>query len=218
MLLKHNDILKVIAIITMLLDHIGLVFFPQLAFLRIIGRIAFPIFAYQLTIGYRHTSNKRRYMSRLWIFAIISQIPYTLLFDTFDFNIMFTLLLSIVLMDQVTKGRWMWVFVGLAVVTIPEYIPNIPEFDYHWYGILAPLLFHWFYHSKEKALISQVLLVLAYIALGNWTVQVFALLGVLICLYLPKDAFKVHLNKYFFYWFYPAHLLILFVALQIVIL
>lgn len=218
LLQKHNDILKVIAIISMLIDHIGLLFFPQYEILRILGRIAFPIFAYQLAVGYRHTSSKRKYMSRLWVFALVSQIPYTLVFDTYDFNIIFTLLLAILAIDQSTKGRWWWVLLGLIIVTTSEYIDIVPAFEYGWYGVLTPLLFHWFYHSKKNTLVAQTIALLVFSTMENWWVQNFALLGTLICLYLPKSIFNVQLNKLFFYLFYPAHLLVLFIILQIILL
>lgn len=216
MKVRRNDILKVIAILTMLIDHVGLVFFPQYEAFRIIGRIAFPIFAYQLAIGYRHTSNRKKYMFRLWTFALISQIPYTLLFDTYDFNILFTLLLSIILIDQISKGNQYWVPIILFFVTIPKYIDVIPSFEYDWYGILTPILFHWFYNSKEKLLVAQIISLTIYVLVDGWIYQEFAILGILICLYFPRDILKIQLNKYFFYWFYPVHLLVLFIIFQVI--
>lgn len=68
---RHNEILKVIVITSMLIDHIGLVFFPEITFMRILGRIAFPIFAFQIAKGYVHTSSKFNYLYRLLIFAAI---------------------------------------------------------------------------------------------------------------------------------------------------
>lgn len=76
---SRNDILKIIAMVTMLVDHIGVLIFPELRILRTIGRIAFPIFAYQLALGFKHTGNRRRYRKNLFVFGLISQIPYMLL-------------------------------------------------------------------------------------------------------------------------------------------
>ena len=84
-----NFYLKLIACICMLIDHIGYLFFPQYEFLRVIGRIAFPIFSYLITEGYTHTSSIRKYSLRLLIFALISQIPYMLVFNTSNLNIFF---------------------------------------------------------------------------------------------------------------------------------
>ncbi len=89
--------LKMIAVITMLIDHIGAVIFPDIIVLRIIGRLAFPLFAFLITEGYRHTSNFNRYLGRLFIFAIISQYPFWLAFG-FDagLNIFSTLFLGLI--------------------------------------------------------------------------------------------------------------------------
>jgi hypothetical protein len=209
---KHNEILKLIAILTMVIDHVGYLFFPQYIIFRIIGRITFPIFAYQLAKGYQHTSNKKKYMTRLWIFALISQIPYTLLFETFDLNIMFTLLLSIVLMDRLHKKEWYWILPFIMVSLIPFFAPDIISFDYGLYGILTPVAFFLFSQSKWKVLIAQIILTGLYVWSGTtMDIQWYALIGTAICLFLPPNFLKVNLNKYFFYWFYPAHLVILLI-------
>lgn len=120
----------------MVIDHIGAVMLPQYPILRIIGRIAFPIFAYQLTVGYEHTSDVRRYEWRLLLFAIIAQLPFTLYFATSGASVMVTLLVSLLVMDQVTKRRW---YALLLVVLVPYLTHN----DYGAFGILLPLIFHW---------------------------------------------------------------------------
>ena len=76
---SRNDILKIIAMVTMLVDHLGVLIFPELRILRTIGRIAFPIFAYQLALGYRNTSDRKAYRKNLLIFGLIAQIPYLFL-------------------------------------------------------------------------------------------------------------------------------------------
>lgn len=97
---KRNDILKLIAIITMLIDHIGYIFFPQIRLFRTIGRIAFPIFAYQIAMGYKHTSSRPRYALRLFIFALVAYLPYVYFNPSIEpnflaFNVIFLLLAGI---------------------------------------------------------------------------------------------------------------------------
>ena len=70
--------LKIIALITMFIDHSGYVFAGNFSFCNFIGRIAFPIFAFQISEGYKHTKNLKKYFLRLGIFALISQIPFSL--------------------------------------------------------------------------------------------------------------------------------------------
>lgn len=207
--IKHNELLKVIAIIAMVIDHIGFMFFPEHIEFRILGRIAFPIFAFQLAKGYLHTSNKNQYLSRLWVFALLSQIPYTLYFETFNLNILFTLIISLFLIDRIHKKEWYWIFPIAFLSFLPRIAPDLPTFDYGWYGILTPLAFYFLSlpNQKFKLLLAQVALTGLYVWSGEtFEVQWFALIGVLIVLYLPLDKWKVYLNKSFFYWFYPAHL------------
>lgn len=111
----NASILKWIAVITMLIDHIGLVFFPEYEILRLIGRISFPIFAFLLCEGYKHTSNIWKYFFRLGIFAIISEIPYNIclynqVFYPYSQNIFFELLLGLLVLylidkEYVIKGK-----------------------------------------------------------------------------------------------------------------
>jgi len=71
-------VLKIIAIITMFIDHVGYAIFGKFSFFNYIGRIAFPIFAFQISEGYSHTKDLKKYFLRLFIFAIISQVPFML--------------------------------------------------------------------------------------------------------------------------------------------
>lgn len=73
--------MQLIAMLTMLIDHIGYIFFPQDLEWRYIGRIAFPIYCYALVQGHLHTSSKLRYLLRLLAIAVIAQIPYNLALD-----------------------------------------------------------------------------------------------------------------------------------------
>lgn len=102
--------LKIIACISMLLDHIGLVF--DISILRIIGRLAFPLYLFLLYNGYKHTSNKLLYAVRLAVFAVISQVPFSL-FTTgnvfsLNGNVFVTLFISLILIwitDSMIKHR-----------------------------------------------------------------------------------------------------------------
>ena len=104
--------LKIIAIISMFCDHFGDVYIGHYSFLNLIGRIAFPIFAFQISEGFIHTKNIKKYFIRLGIFALISQVPFSLFVNKylnssiFSLNVFFTLflgLLSIYLYDYVMK-------------------------------------------------------------------------------------------------------------------
>ena len=81
-----RELLKWIAIITMTVDHIGAVLYPDYTFLRWIGRLSFPLFAYLLILGIRNTSDIKKYFIRPFIFALISQIPFFLAIDVGPFD------------------------------------------------------------------------------------------------------------------------------------
>ena len=92
--------LKIIAVITMFIDHIGyIVYNGEIPYLNFIGRLSFPIFAFQISEGYIHTKNLKKYFFRLFLFAIISQFPFmlfdSLFIDEFYLNVFFTLLLGL---------------------------------------------------------------------------------------------------------------------------
>lgn len=92
-------VLKLIAIITMVFDHSGYLIYGHLSWMNFVGRIAFPIFAFQISEGYIHTHNLKKYFVRLIIFALISQIPYAwfgyCFFSNMSLNIIFTLILGL---------------------------------------------------------------------------------------------------------------------------
>ena len=114
--LKTNldtSFLKLIAILCMAVDHAGTVFFPGYPIFRWIGRLAFPIFAYCLTVGLLYTHDIRRYLGRLAIFAVISQHFYALAFHPNEFwgnltnwNIFVTMLFSLLAIYGVKSRKW----------------------------------------------------------------------------------------------------------------
>jgi hypothetical protein len=165
----RNDTLKIIALVTMLIDHIGAIFFPETMLWRTIGRIAFPIFSWQLVEGYVHTSNRLRYGLRLFLFGCVSQIPYMfmnpeLTFNPLHINIMFQLFSGILLLaayDQMGKAfakvtdtpltsiilSFFWVAVSAILIIAPDLMnvwnPGF-RFSYGTYGQLMFLVFYLF--------------------------------------------------------------------------
>ena len=147
-------IIKIIAIISMLFDHTNDVFIGHLSVLNLIGRIAFPLFSFQLVVGYTYTHNIKKYISRMFIFALISQIPYSIFIHIyegtyFELNIFFTLATSLICM-YVLSSKNINVYLKLLYISICLIIAYYLKFDYSIFGILYPLFVFIFYPFQEK--------------------------------------------------------------------
>lgn len=215
--------LKIIAIITMLIDHIGAVVLlhgclsPNIPIasgtiyadvhevylaLRFIGRIAFPIFCFLLVQGFIHTSNKRNYAIRLFLFALISEIPFDIAVhntaSNFNSqNVFFTLLIGFLviwLIDNWQDKIYLHViFIGLGMV-----LAHFVSSDYSYWGVALISSFYYFRTLPVIQTISGALLLL-------WEAPAI-LAFIPINMYNGKRGLSM---KYFFYIFYPAHLALL---------
>ncbi|ADQ05586.1 TraX family protein [Caldicellulosiruptor owensensis OL] len=201
---SKSNLLKLVACITMFIDHTGFLYFPQKPLLRIIGRIAFPIFAYQVAVGFWHTSDHKRYLKRLLIFAIISQYPFYLMTGDGELNVIATFFFAALCL-YFFKRKW------YPLVIIPLAISYFISMDYGIYGVLTILLFYFLYEKPILQLIGFSILTLIVTHFMGWQLQVYSILSVVLIFFvrmLPVD-FEFKLNKYFFYWFYPLHMLFL---------
>lgn len=219
-------VLKLIAAISMLFDHTGYLIFGKSSFFNYIGRLAFPIFAFQITEGYVHTKNLKKYILRLFVFALISQIPFQIFnkifFDRFLINVLFTLsfgLMGIIIYDKYNK------FIGILLSILLAYIAEKLSFDYGAYGVIIILLFFIFKNNLYLKGATFILATFAHYFLAvipyglDTCIRVFttintvslytictALAIIPIMLYNGKKGRNI---KYFLYLFYPIHLLII---------
>ena len=199
--------LKMIAIVSMLIDHIGAVLFPQITIFRMIGRIAFPIFAYTIVEGFVHTHDLKKFIIRLGIFALVSEIPFDLAFfgKIIEFghqNVFFTLLLGVVMLTLYVKARN--VTQQLSIVAVTILVSRLLNVDYQGTAILMIFLFYYLREKKLEKLFAVGMLIL----LVSGKIQLFSLLAFIpIALYNGERGPKM---KAFFYAFYPVHLLALY--------
>lgn len=220
-------IFKIIAIITMLIDHLGYVVFNgNFSYFNYIGRLAFPIFAFQISEGYIHTKNFKKYFFKLFIFAIISQLPFMLFHSIMSpeisLNIFFTLLLGltgIYFYDKLkTKFNSFGVFLGILTTIFIGLLSNYIKSDYGLYGVLIIVSFYIFKNNKLNNFLMFLILTLGYylyymLKIG-YTYKYILLISFTI---LPILLITIFYNnkkgkdtKYFLYLFYPIHLLILY--------
>ncbi len=208
--------LKLFAIIFMFIDHVGAVFFPNKIIFRIIGRLAFPIFAFQAGVGYSHTKDKKKHILTLLIFAIISQIPFTLMCNIHSasttLNVLFTFLFAMLIIysDENIKN----LIIKVPLITILLLIAAFIKTDYGICGILLTVLFHHF--ANYKILVFPILIfTMCLFCLANNAslIQLYAILsGIFILLFNGKKGLSA---KWLFYIFYPLHMLLLFGAYKL---
>lgn len=199
----------------MFIDHYHYIIGGNQIF-NIIGRIAFPIFAFSLNEGYFHTSNLKKYLIRLFTFAVIIQIPAILFKLNYPVNIFFTLffgLLAIYILNLKNKKMPLYIFVFLKIflIFLIFYISKKFKFDYGIYGILLIIIFNIFRNKKIFLFLAFFLLNLAVVVFPNifglFKIQFFSMFSlVFIFSYNVKKGKSL---KYFFYLFYPIHFLIL---------
>lgn len=206
--------LKLIAALSMLIDHIGASFFEEQILWRMIGRIAFPIFCYHIALGFRHTHNLKKYILRILIAALVSQPPFYFLFHG-GLNVCFTFLLSLLalLLYEHTKKNKKYLllsFLGIIGIFISASLLNT---DYSTYGVAMVLIFYAFFDQKKHIAIFLILLNIN--AAFTNPIQTLSLLALPIIFYLP--AYKVRLPRYFFYVFYPAHLMVLWLIQRLLL-
>lgn len=191
-------------------DSVGWVYLAYQVMRRIIGRMAFPIYCFLLVEGFEKTSNRYKYAGRLFLFALISEIPFNLAFAGKVFyssyqNVFFTLLIGLLMIWAMEKTAerfkssilkltgWGLIFLAAAFISERIYC------DYGAHGIIAIALLYLFRKNKVEQIIAGCVAFL-------W--EITAPLGfVFVALYNGRRGIKL---KYFFYIFYPAHLLILY--------
>lgn len=221
--------------VSMLCDHLWGTIVPGNDWLTCIGRISFPIFAFMIVEGYFHTKNLKKYVQRLLVFAILSEIPFNLamgsrIFYPIHQNVLWSFLISIGLIHwnenaKASEKIWKRVIVAVITVVLGYLAGLLTMVDFYHAGILTVLVF---YFTKNLGWLKYFLqaVLLWYInmeLLGGYgyeveifgkvhfiTRQGFALLALIpIWLYEGKQGPYNKVIKNIYYWFYPVHLLIL---------
>lgn len=212
-------VLKMIAIISMFIDHIGYAIFRKFSYFNYIGRLAFPIFAFQISEGYIHTKNLKKYFLRLLLFAIISQIPFMLFHNListgFSLNIFFTLLLGLIGIYIYDKLKYK--SLGIIFSILIAFIAQFTNCDYGFYGVSIILIFYIFKNNFVNAIMFFILSTLIkylipYIKNGfyNAYLYLFACTIIPVIFIALYNGKKGKNTKYLLYLFYPIHLLLIY--------
>lgn len=212
--------LKIIALIAMTIDHVGMMLFPFDAWFRILGRLAFPVFAYMIGEGCAYTRSRGRYLGKMAALALVCQTVYFVFMGSLYQCVLVTFSLSVGLIFLVdnargksSPGSWALALLGFtAVCFLTEILPLLLPatdyaVDYGLWGVMLPLLVYFGAGKKQKHL--HFLLGLVMIALSYGGLQWYSLLAVpLIFLYNGQRG-KLRL-KNLFYIYYPAHLVAIY--------
>lgn len=207
-------VLKIIAAISMLVDHSSYLIFNKFSFMNYIGRLAFPIFAFLITEGYLYTSNLKKYFFRLLTFALISQIPFTLLFPgSFTLNTLFTLILGLLAITVYNKLENK--FLGILFVAFCAVLAHFLPFDYGWFGII--IIFIFYILKSEKLYMNILFCITAFINYIYYFAKTSRIEYLLIFLFCTLSLIPINLYngkkgkniKYLLYIFYPLHLIVL---------
>lgn len=206
-------ILKLIALLSMTVDHTGKALFINSDIFNIIGRIAFPLFAFQIVEGYTHIKNIKKYLLRLFLVAVISQFVFYELFH--GLNTIFTLLIGLLCILIYEKQEDKVISISLILVIL--LLSILFNLDYGLYGLLVIIFFYVFRESKVKKSIAFTILTVIHYSLLIYTSKDISLLLpmsttlsslIFINLYNNKKGKSL---KYLFYIYYPLHLCILWI-------
>ena len=237
-----GNTLKIIACVTMLIDHTGaslvaswmetitdLTLYSQVynlyMVMRIIGRLAFPIYIFLLAEGFFYTHSRKNYLIRLTVFMILSELPFDLalylsnesiasghFFTLYAQNVYVTLVIGFVGMllaelieDTFGKG-WKRMVLSLAVMVLCMFLAEQLYTDYGMAGIAA--IFAAYYLRDYSKELEMLMIVLMLTALSS-TLEIWALIDVALVFFYHGNRGERKMNKWVFYAFYPVHLLIL---------
>ena len=226
--------LHIMAMVFMIFDHLWGVFATDgYLWMTCIGRLTYPIFAFMIVEGYFHTKNLKKYVLRLLIFALISEIPFNLVMSSswiapLHQNVLWTFLIGILLIflneKANKKALWVRILVFIGTALLGCLLGIITFVDYNHGGILIILMFYVFRERKWWALLGQIVclyFISVEVISGQFipielfgktfelVVQSFCVLALIpIWLYQGKQGPYNKAIRYLYYGFYPAHLLL----------
>ncbi len=215
-----NNQLKIVAMVTMLLDHIGVYLYPGVLWLRVVGRISLPIFAYMIAEGCRYTRHRLRYFLQIGVLALGCQLVFFFAMESLYQGILVTFSLAILVIysvDNFLKKKnvpscLLAIITVAATVFITVFAPSIwknTDFsvDYGIGGVALPVLIY-FAPSKWWKLAAATV-GLAILSLTLTSLQWWGFLALPFLVFYNGERGKLNM-KYFFYVFYPAHLVALY--------
>lgn len=219
-LLLSGNQLKIIAMITMLIDHIGVNLFPSVTIMRVIGRLSFPIFAYMIAEGCRYTRDRKNYLFTIAALGILCQLVFYVLTQSLYQGILITFTISMVTIyaidgliygkNNYSRAAWGGVLlIALYVAFIAPVRLEARDFalDYGAAGAALPVAV---YYSRGRLIkLLSLTIMLCVVAYMSLPVQWYSLFSVVLLMLYSGFRGKMRM-KYVFYVFYPAHLAVIY--------
>ena len=237
-----GNMIKIIAAILMVIDHIGVILMHEGGILRILGRISMPLFAFMIAEGAKHTKNKVKYLGMISGLATVCQLVYYFVLNDLYMCILVTFSLSIALIYALNFVKWAYfsekgnlvtkiastaLFFGLAVLVY--YLNTVLQIDYGFYGIMMPVFasltdmrgykipekMKWIESHYARVFLMAIPMLLRMSDTAPIMWYSFLALPILILYSEKRGKWKM---KYFFYIFYPLHLALIYVVYILVYL
>lgn len=218
-----SNAVKLIAVIFMTVDHVGMLLFPQVKLLRIIGRLAMPLFAYMISESCRYTKSKGRFLLRLFLLGSAFQVVYVIFEGDMFFNVFITFSLAVALCgvcdaarELASRKKHLTAFLTVLAAALCLWaltygvnliLPVRISFDGGVFGILLPVFIYLAPNFPTKLLAMAAGCLLIAVDFGGR--QYWCILSVLIVLFYNGERGRLPL-KSFFYVYYPAHLAFLY--------
>lgn len=229
----NSNTLKIVAAVCMLIDHIGYILLPNIVFLRIIGRLAFPIFAFFIAEGCKYTKNKLKYFLIIFVLGVIFQVAYYIAEESLFMNIFIVFSLSILIIYTLQNFKYNLInkqsgilnkvlsgIVFVVTIFLVFFFCSIISVDYGFWGVMLPVFASLFHNNGEGnvqkklnsvtvSLISFAVGLILLCVFAEWSIQYYSLISLLLLVLYSGERGRANL-KYFFYIFYPAHLVVLY--------
>lgn len=212
--------LKILALLAMTCDHVGKQLLPQYPILQIIGRLAFPIFAYMIAEGCRYTKNRKKYLLTIAIEALICQLVYAIAMGSLYQCVLVTFSLSIgviYVLDNAGNKKTVVAYIGAAMmflgicfvcIGLPQLLRNTDfAIDYGLWGVLLPVAIYFGRTKMEKLLLMGILLFPIAWSIGGIQWYAFAALLLQAFYHGRRGKWKM---KNLFYIYYPLHLVCIY--------
>lgn len=205
--------LKLLAMVTMTLDHMGVQLFPGVLWLRILGRLAMPIYAWMIAEGCAHTRDRKKYLLQLAGLALVCQLVYFFAMGSLFQCILVTFTLSVAVIYAIDSGSPAKAVPTLCAalfitVFLPRLLPGTDfAVDYSIWGVLLPVAVYLADTKPRKLLSAAILLTLLAVDYGG--VQWYGLAALLPLALYDGTRGKARI-KWLFYLYYPLHLAVIY--------